>query len=136
MTSSITIHRALSEEFYSDVLITAFDGSVGGSWYWARPQTGSWLSARNPDGGRSVWTSVSIIEQEPQEFEGCNPDGMYTVTHETVRKGIQELLDSGSIRDDLLGQIMRSVLEDEADIDADAADCIVQQGLFGEVVYG
>jgi len=40
------------------------------------------------------------------------------------------------IRSDLVDQFARSMASGDLDIDADAADCLMQYALFGQVIYG
>lgn len=124
----IDVNLEVSEEHLSDVLITAFDGSVGGSWYWAAPGDPDWLTT--DDEGR--WTGVLVVDREDPD------DDEWVVNWATVVSGMERIV-SGEvgIRRDLRQQVVNSVTDPENfDIDADAADCIVQAGLFNELVYG
>lgn len=142
----VKVSVQLTREFLSDILVTAFDGNCGGCWYWASPDWGfaitpgsSWLEGEPihiKDGDtnyNTLWSKVHIIE--PCEVSGQMNDRHFAVTQETVAKGIQQFLD-----DPLWNRsahLYTGVTElDAGEIDADLADSIVQQGLFGEVVYG
>lgn len=134
---TISIKRELDAQFVSDVLVTAFDGSVGGCWYWADVPHDAWLYVeKSPvDMIEDLWTRVIIKEQEPDE-ESRGQE--YTVDAKTIEGGIQAILDgSVEISIDLMAMLMTGVLHDDTgEIDAEVADCIVQAGLFGEVRYG
>lgn len=154
----IVLERELSPEFVSDCLITAFDGSYGGCWEWAEPQTGSWLTVRHADdcervvkewssvgpectcGSKRLWVSVAVRRQEDYEtgnfaLDTLSADGFLVDAH-VIQIGIQRVITrEAAIRDDLEAQVVRSVLEGDADIDAHAIDCVVQAGYFGKVIW-
>jgi hypothetical protein len=123
----ITMKINVSEDFLSNVLITAFDGGYGGCWYWASPHGDDAWDIR---GG--VWHSVMVEESEGDE------EGAHMVNHAVVLRGIERLV-NGEVRinSELLAHLDQGLREDDAgEVDADVADCIVQAGVFGELVYG
>lgn len=146
--TTIKVDRDLDKEFISNVLITAFDGNYGGCWDWAKPAGRFWLTSEQRDEpGRmdpdeSYWTAAHIRTKEETgvaSLDARQEKGWFTVNAECIRVGIQKILDQDThalIRSDLRDQIYRSVLEGDADIDADATDCIVQIGLFGRMIFG
>lgn len=126
----------LDDEFVSNILITAFDGSVGGCWYWAAPAHDDWLTVLrkgdpHPDGGTCIddlWTKVVVIDKE-------EPDGpQHVVSAETIAESFNKQIEMGDEwARDAFGWLID---QDEADIDANDADTIVQIAIFGSVVYG
>lgn len=125
----ITIQREMSEEFISDVLTTAFDGNYGACWYWAEPIPGGGWHID----GDGTWRSVEILDREDDD----GSQGPSTVDRDVIEKGIQAILDGELIADYIKQYVVRGVLGDDAgEIDAEAADAIVQVGLFDEIVYG
>lgn len=132
---TITLKRTLDDEFISNVLITAFDGSYGGCWYWCEADT-KFLTTMKAMGDDSLWTECRIRHEDETGPEGafCK----HVVDAEVIRVGIQRILDDP----DFCGQHIREYVaqgvseRDAGHIDADAADVIVQAGLFGELVYG
>lgn len=59
------------------------------------------------------------------------------ITLDTIALGFERLLNlSVKINRDLLDQVAAAWVSNEGGCDAEAADCVVQAGLFGEVVYG
>lgn len=124
----ITVTRELTDEFVSDVLIVAFDGSLGACWYWSKPAPTQWLAVVD-----DKWKQVLITEPESNE-----PNKVLLVDESVVQRGIQLLIEHKvGINNDLFVHLMTAVLEGDAgEVDADVADCIIQAGLFGQIVYG
>lgn len=107
------------ERFLKDVLITAVEGGTG---YWAR------VSCYFPDAGR-----VAL-----HEFDDDGITETHKVTLGTIETGIKRIcadreLVNRTIREDC---IIDSAENQMVRGDADTADCIVQVGLFGKVIYG
>lgn len=128
-TLNIKIEVELDQEFISNVLITAFDGNYGGCWYWADIAHGTWL--RVDDSGEWLGCDIKPKDDEP-------PHSSYLVDHSTLQSGIDLIL-SGTVQISPVVKtyITRAIIDrDAGDIDSEAADAIVQVGLFGEIVYG
>lgn len=120
----IKVRAELTADFLSSILITAFDGDHGGSWYWADTPA-SIGPPMETDDEAEVWYSVKIVDKE------CEDQTVHKVTHAVLAKGIQMLIDEG---DD---NIQQAVFDDDAGmIDANDADTIVQFGLFERCIYG
>lgn len=119
----------LDDEFVSNILITAFDGNHGGSWYWAAPAHADWLEAKTDDSGfPAKWTKCVIVDKE----EDDGPQ--HPVTATSIALGLTKMIEMGDEwARDAFGWISD---QENADIDANDADCIVQFGIFGSVVYG
>lgn len=141
-TPTITGER---KQFLFDVFVTALEGGIG---YWFVCSKYH-HSIPDPDG------------KGPGSFEGrCEDlDGFFATGHEdgeskrlrinaaVIEKGLYLIRTAGSdlneagkalhmhhsLRAKVIGA--EGVL-DACDIDAELADCIVQAGLFGEVIYG
>lgn len=138
MSIVINVSVNLGDEFISDVLVTGFDGGYGGCWYWAETAPTKWVGEDNePHSGAyktrgdDEWLGVHVKRREEDE------PGRW-VDKEVIRRGIQSLIAKEiPLRDDLYKHLTAGVLEHDAgEIDADVADCIVQAGLFNELVYG
>lgn len=125
MTHSITIKVDLSDDVLADVWLNAHIG------YWS---TTDYEAMEDSNEVSRLAVGEKIIEV------GDGDESIpHTVTYETIALGIERILrgDEGCrIRSDLRMQVLSAIHPDDADIDADAADCIVQAGLFGEVRYG
>lgn len=108
------------EQFLKDVLITATEGGTG---YWAQ------VSEYDPDGGTCTYWELT-------EDEDFTPK--HYVTLGVIERGIRRII-AGEvniaryIREDV---IVNSVDNDFVRGDAETADCIVQAGIFGKLVYG
>jgi hypothetical protein len=117
--------RQVSEQFASDVIITAIEGGIG---YWANV-----LEYRHtPEPA-----TAKIREQEATDPKDNVPKEA-TLNREFIQKGIDALA-SGAIKVNprLLGNILVGAVTDDAgEVDSDGADVIVQAALFGELVYG
>lgn len=126
MTSagSVSMRVDIDHDFLSSILITAFDGNYGGSWYWATPAMDDWLKISD-DG--SEWLSVYITEREDSS------GNQWMVTQGGILYALQYMLDNGKMDSDTLTAIREG---DAGYIDADQADAIVQYCVFGELVYG
>jgi hypothetical protein len=128
----------LSDYEAETILTTAVEGGIG---YWSLitdcerhrdPEHPDYLS----------WISVDLVDAEDES------EVFGTVNKQTIEKGVS-LIVSGKVKisNDLRAQVF-TLLSDETwtdshgrtlpefDIDASAADCIVQAGLFGEIIYG
>lgn len=134
----ITLKHTLDDEFVSDILITAFDGGVGACWYWCEPDRtdGSFLGTQESESLDTQWTECRIAVEDETGPEDAVV--RHTVNAEVIRLGIQRLLDRSDIvapyiRDYVLSAVAE---QDAGHVDAEAADAIVQAGLFDTLVYG
>lgn len=134
MTNAVAVKVELSDDFLSDILITAFDGSCGGSWYWAEPIVG--IPTFGIDKAENVmndcWRWLAVNDRESDGIK------LLVVDHVRLTNGIQSIIDgSVALNAEIHSSVLSAVLESDAGyIDATAADCIVQAGMFGEVIYG
>lgn len=119
----ITISVQVSLQTLADIITTAVEGGIG---HWSECVAYKWTEGPEH-------TYADIIETG--DGDGTDP---HHIDLETIQRGMEKIL-SGvvGIRSDLAAQVLSGVREDDAiHVDSDAADCIVQAGLFGEVVYG
>ncbi len=121
----VSARDAERQRLLADILIGAVEGGTG---YWA-------TVSDYQHSGPAAETSVTLHEIEPGDDE--HPDGR-EVTTETIEVGIQKILDPYfRVCTHLRAAITHAHNEGDASaIDAEAADVIVQAGLFGEIVYG
>lgn len=123
----VTTILPITVEMLDSVLIGAFDGGYGASYYWAE------VEEIRVNGEH--WTEVLIREGDG----GGDEDGkVYTINAENIIPAIQRFLtDDPPANKQITGYIRQAVQEnDPGMIDADAADCIVQIAAFGQLVYG
>lgn len=124
------------DQLMLDLFTTALEGGIG---YWSECSAYHWMIG--PPSDDVTRPSVSdfndfyadIIEYEP------DGDGRHRIDRRTMRRGYD--LARGDWRDKIRwssGEPPPWVVHDDTDWDFDAgdADCIVQLGLFGQVVYG
>lgn len=131
-TYTVKVERTLSADFLSSVLITAFDGNYGGCWYWCSPYGDDWLKTDDDD-----WTNVQIALDEETGIPVVDSHSHFNADHLVVRNGIQMIMSGDLIDDSIKAYVVAGVLEDDAgNIDSIAADCIIQVGIFGKVVFG
>jgi hypothetical protein len=107
------------DQFYFDIFVTSMEGGIS---YWAR--------------------TTKYVNNNPNFFaviEDYEDDGkQHTINKAVIMKGLQAFLDNKvRVRKDITKSVLYGILNKDAyDIDAEIADCIIQAGLFGEVVYG
>lgn len=117
----------ITDENVDDVMMTA---AYGGITYWATQPTSADF-ARAKDGEH-------VIREDDSEDATA-----FYLTSDKIRQAIVEIAE-GQHTNDTIRDYVRSAFDnwtaedgiDCGDIDADAADCIVQVACFGEVVYG
>jgi hypothetical protein len=146
----------LDEQWVEDLLVTAFDKQHGGCNYWlselAHTAGPEHLLSVHINGTDEKWTGVTLyfehVDQQPlTAFNGGRSfvhlgelDGVVVRTVSVLGAHLEaawaELVDTRPIRSDLVEQLLRSQQSGDLDVDADAADCLVQYALFGQVVYG
>lgn len=111
-------------EFLTYVLVTAVEGGIN---YWAS------VSGYHPEDADPSRIGVTVHDELS--------DDAYRVTLDTIAKGISVLKDKDKFPFAHRGYWLQFWLADrtngdDGDYDAGIADCILQAGLFGEVVYG
>ena len=123
----VIVERDLSTATCGDIAITAAEGGIG---YWSvilRYDYGRWCDEES-----------SGCSEVPEDFvfytirDEAGMPGLYDITPALIRRGIQLAVSTGGLRADLLEQLHG----DFDEIDSEVADCVVQLGCFGEVVYG
>lgn len=124
----INLEYRLSDELLTGILDTAHYSGIE---YWGLiskvVRTGH--TDDNPDG--------NIVELQIVDCEHDPEDGrveVWVVDFTTLTSGIRGLLEANTNYQ--IDALRRAIAEDDGgEIDADLADCIIQQGLFDEQVY-
>lgn len=132
MTFTVQMKRELSRQFVLDVLTTAVESGYSAVRYW-----GAFLDVQR-DGDLNV-TQFTVAEDEEAKEDGTGYHDWYVVTPETIVQAIQMVLDDPVMSASVVGNyVVRAVRDDDAgDIDAEAADLLVQLAAFdGTVIYG
>ena len=130
---TIKIEVEIKDEMINDIFITAIEQGIG---YWAVASQTEYTG----EGSSLTYVSAMLADREEAFTWGSRSRLEFTwhrLDKDVIVKGIERIM-SGEvgIRSDLHAQISESIRADDCDIDADAADCIVQAGIFGELVYG
>lgn len=128
----------LSAEWVSDLLITAFDSQYGGSWYWVN-EDDDVTSVRALGGDEWAAVEMDLADTDVSSWliKVLRSEGRCAVLDKTALDRAWALIvNERPIRSDLVEQFTRSMHDGDLDVDADAADCLVQIALFGQVIYG
>lgn len=142
----------LDDQWIEDLLVTAFDGQYGGCNYWihsedtvrqVRVLTAAGDSQRDDAKGR--WEAVEIDFSTTDSdlfakggFAMQGPTRPLTarLDKHSLEYAWQRIVNEQPIRSDLVDQFVSSMREGDLDVDADAADCLIQYALFSQVVFG
>lgn len=123
------------EQFLRGVLCTAVEGGTN---YWAQvsaiKREGYRADAKVNEPGFSDWSYLGYTLHDSED-EGKK----HVVTVATVKRGLKLLTQDTKVgvRQDIRKAILLANIDpDNGDIDAEAADVIIQVGIFGEIVYG
>lgn len=128
----MTTRTAERAQFLTDILTTAVEGGIN---YWATIVTYKWVDLP------PAQYHVDLYEtEEAEEIENDDDIKVFHVDIDVIAKGIGILLETRKDRgpEDYWAQfkLANRTNSEDGDYDADVADCILQAGLFGEVVYG
>ena len=98
------------------------------------------------EGGCAYWMEADSVERDeelnvlkivgPADVE--DPDLKWPdVTLETIRLGVQRILEGKLVAAYIQADVLKAVTDpDSTSWDAETADCVVQAGMFNEIVYG
>lgn len=130
----VLVRHVLTDSLCADVLCTALEGGIG---YWGladKIQTaGPGLTGVDPDAYGSA--EISDAEAESAEEAAFTP---FTLDYALIRRGFERIL-TGAVgaRADIVEAVRTAAADNDAgQIDADAADVIVQVGAFNEITFG
>jgi hypothetical protein len=115
----ISLSFTLDSEWLADFMSTACDGGVT---YWA--------DATMDDDG-----VARLVHDDPNTGEERTTEA--AVDRDVIERGVVLALSRGfKVRDDIRAQIFEDVVEGVCSMDREAADVVVQCGLFGAIVFG
>ena len=130
-TPSITAPKEVSHDFLASIIITAVEGGIN---YWAS------VTEYEPDGWNSEPPRPETVTAKVQEYTEDDEVSQRPQTLDTfaVALGIERILTHQVPIADYIERYIWSGLsnEDAGEIDAEAADCIVQAALLNELRYG
>lgn len=123
MEMNVTLKFTYDEmvEFVDDICCTAFEGGIN---YWVdyaeyvEDRLGAYMSEHVANGG-------SII------MYGYEDDEKFYLDRNAILNGIEKYISEFGSRN-----LISNGKIDTYNVDAEVADCIVQLGLFGELIYG
>jgi hypothetical protein len=139
---------ATREEFLSDIIICAIEGGTG---YWAQvirykhtdlpPAEIHAVIFEEDDEGAALEFSNTYLAKHgkrPSAADVVAAGKAYRIDIEVIARGIAKVKEKDfGVNGSILSAILTSDRDNDAgDIDADAADVIVQAALFGKLVYG
>lgn len=149
MTSQTTItidgaNHEVSRDFLSHILALAVEGGCA---YWADASADTSGKAAGPDGAGDFDLSDYVEEESDGADELLYTSASFLASGESAQGGTLDLqgvadaverIASGEVEvpPAIREIVLQAVEEDDpSDIDAEAADCIVQVGLFDEIVF-
>lgn len=119
------------------IFVTALEGGVG---YWSTATSYKWSNEDGEDDLIGFHADIFETEEMPDEDEEDAAIPARRIDAQVVARGLIALATSkkGPFRDLCIRILLGGQTADDAlcECDADAADAIVQMGLFGELVYG
>jgi hypothetical protein len=103
--TSIEIAKPMSDEFFSDVLITAFDGAYGASWNWFRwaacdGHTGSdydhdealVIKHHPTNSSEDIWLAAHVRMREETGYALIDGNPHIVIDHEAIAQGISRIV--------------------------------------------
>lgn len=125
--STLTSNTQITSEECGDLAVTAAEGGIG---YWAQMETYEWRRWHGSDNPADalpvaddfVYYTIHALSEDESEFNGPAVD----VTPALIKRGFGLYREQGRTLD----------TDGPSYLDADAADVIVQLGVYGKVVYG
>lgn len=131
----ITLQIARPQVSVSDLIEIvnyAYEGTVTG--YWEVDVLSTKKATLTIGGTEHNYTYAFTIRDYAESEEGKE----YEINVDTVRHGVERILNGEvPINDSLTQQLRDCISEMELPaVDHDVVDCIIQAGLFGELVYG
>jgi len=121
------------KQLLCDIFTTALEGGIG---YWSAAEEYHWR-LDVPD--ETPFDESQDLDGFYAVIEDLEDGKVYRIDADVIRMGIGYIADGiAQVRSDIRATVL--LLDrtngEEGDYDAETADCIVQAGLFGEVVYG
>lgn len=91
--------------------------------------------------GIGYWASSAVIDNKAQTYTVTDAEGdgeTYALTYQNIFEAILKLSNGeADIRKDIAHECAVALLDyEEASIDSETADCIIQVACFGELIYG
>lgn len=125
MSRNITVTLEIPEGAMQDIIVTACEGGIG---YWSQ------LESYSPE-----QTSFVLREMNEDETDWTGPE--HTLDHDVVATGLERILSgtvgvSPTVKTSIMNELTEAAKGNGFAGDVTDCDCIVQAGLFNEIVYG
>lgn len=138
----MTARSAEREQFLADIITGAIEGGTG---YWAKVYRYKWVDLPPAEVNALIVTEEDC--EASDEWIAAHPGSSNKdwlsehgklINCDLIARGIGRIVRREvGVNSTIRGYILYGNAENDAgEIDADAADVIVQAGLFGELVYG
>lgn len=126
----MTTRTVSREQLLHDIFVTALEGGIG---YWSRAEKYRWST---PETRRTKHPLPDLKNFEAVIVD--EDDKTYTINAEVIELGLTRMMSQDfKVNKTILGAVALANITNEADqVDAEVADCIVQAGLFNEIVFG
>jgi hypothetical protein len=124
------------KEFLHGVFTTALEGGIG---YWSQASKYRWSQGDEAQ-TEDLDGFIAVVHPLNDDESGYVKKGL-TVNRAVIQRGLRLIGDRAekcTVRDDIYRNIVAADRSngEQGDMDAECADCIVQAGLFGEIIYG
>ena len=126
ITPSAALPTNVDRQALFYLFVTALEGGIG---YWSAASAYRWAL---PTGEPDLDGFYAVVEETEEDAPVA-----HRIDADTILRGLVHFSQPGEGYPHVRA-VARAVLagDDEVDYDAEVADCIVQAGLLGEVVYG
>lgn len=117
------------KQFLADIFTTAIEGGID---YWAAVSKYYWQKD-----GKADLDGFYAVVSDAEDEDAIPEDSRIDI--EVIARGLNKICNDPSVK---MAGCVRSIIQeadrenDASNIDAEGADCIVQVGLLGELVFG
>ena len=122
------------KQFLFDVFVTALEGGIG---YWSCAEEYHWTNDQGKTNDLEGFHAILVDTEAEEGEEGDFPRTLLDTA--IVDKGVNLIINDPkvNINDSLRKAIkIANVSNDSCTLDAESTDCIIQAGMFGEIVFG
>lgn len=126
------------KQFLHDVFVTAMEGGIG---YWSIATKYHWMNKETEECDLDGFYAniVDAMSAGDTDFADTEPDfPPSTINRKVIQRGLKLIREGkAQIAPSIKEWIVKDDRENEMSrMDANAADCVVQIGLFDQIVYG
>lgn len=142
---TLTLTLAPEQGTLHDIFTTAIEGGIN---YWCRVARYHWsVDDKGDERDYAFFAEVLDSEDEDEDDDGddgilATPSPRRRIDAEVILRGLVAYASMPPterrfpLREKAIRLLMGGEVADAVDYDAEDADCIVQMGLFGQLVYG